>query len=132
CLKKCMTEAPLLRHYDQNKTVYLRCDCSDVASGVVLLLKDENGDLHPFQYYSKHLSDCQRRYSTTSKEYLSVVLATKAFRNFLLDKKFIVMTDHKPLLRAKRFKNNRQLEKFDILLSEFDFDAVYVSAKNVV
>ena len=131
-IKLRLNEAPVLIHYNNQKTVYLRCDCSNTASGLILLQEGEDGELHPLTFYSKVLKPHQHKYSTTYKEYLSVLYATRLYRNYLLDKKFVVLTDHKPLLRAKNFKpDNRQLSQLDLLLSEFDFDVNYVTAKNV-
>ena len=131
-IKLRLNKAPVLIHYNNQKTVYLRFDCSNTASGLILLQEGEDGELHPLTFYSKVLKPHQHKYSTTYKEYLSVLYATRLYRNYLLDKKFVVLTDHKPLLRAKNFKpDNRQLSQLDLLLSEFDFDVNYVTAKNV-
>ena len=131
-IKLRLNESPVLIHYNNQKTVYLRCDCSNTASGLILLQEGEDGELHPLTFYSKVLKPHQHKYSTTYKEYLSVLYATRLYRNYLLDKKFVVLTDHKPLLRAKNFKpDNRQLSQLDLLLSEFDFEVNYVTAKNV-
>ena len=52
----------------------------------------------PILNISKILSATQRRYSQIQKEALSLVYALKKFHQFLYGRKFIVVTDHKPLV----------------------------------
>jgi hypothetical protein len=131
-IKLRLMEEPVLYHYDSSKTVYLRCDCSDTAIGLILLQEDNNKALHPIAYHSKALKPYQKSMSITAKEYLSIVYATRLYRNYLLDKKFIVITDHQALKRAKDFKpENKQLTRFDLELVEFDFDIRYTPGKNL-
>jgi hypothetical protein len=131
-IKNRLKEQPVLQHYNNTKTVYLRTDCSDTAIGLVLLQEDDNKILHPIAYHSKALKSHQKSMGVSAKEYLAIVYGTRLYRNYLLDKKFIVITDHIALRKAKGFKpENRQLTRFDLELSEFDFDIKYVPAKQV-
>ena len=52
----------------------------------------------PILNISKILSATQKRYSQIQKEALSLVYALKKFHQFLYGRKFIVVTDHKPLV----------------------------------
>jgi hypothetical protein len=54
-IKRRLTSASVLRHYDPSKQVFLRCDYSDVAVEIFLLQSDDN-DLHPIVFYSKVLN----------------------------------------------------------------------------
>jgi len=48
-------------------------------------------------YASRTLTDTQKNYSTTEKEFQAVVLALDKFRSYLLCSKVIVFTDHATL-----------------------------------
>ncbi len=55
-------------------------------------------------YASKTLSDTQRRYCTTNKELLAVVMAIELFRYYLTGRHFTVVTDHASLTWLQNFK----------------------------
>ena len=57
-----------------------------------------DGSERPILNISKILSATQRRYSQIQKEALSLVYALRKFHQFLYGRKFIVVTDHKPLV----------------------------------
>ena len=57
-----------------------------------------DGNERPISNASKTLTPSQRRYSQIQKEALVVVFGLKRFHQFLYGRKFILVTDHKPLL----------------------------------
>ena len=61
---------------------------------------------------------------------LAIVWAIKHFRPYLFGRKFIVVTDHKPLIWLFRVKDpGSRLLKWRIKLEEFDFEIIYKSGK---
>ena len=46
---------------------------------------------------SRTLSDAERRYSNIEREALAVTRAVIRLKQFLMGRKFTIMTDHKPL-----------------------------------
>ena len=74
----------------------------------VYLVTPQNAELERYYFialqteasvsFSKVLSATQRRYSQIQKEALSLAYALKKFHQFLYGRKFIVVTDHKPLV----------------------------------
>ena len=82
---------------DPSTALSLTTDASDVAVGAVLA----QGDPHqPLGFYSKKLSDAERKYSAFDKELLALYLSIKHFRCHLEGRSFTVWTDHKPLCGA--------------------------------
>ena len=73
-LKMALTTAPIIQPPNWNEPFEIMCDASDYAIGAVL---GQRLDKKPtvIYYSSKTLSDAQRNYSTTEKEFLAVVFA---------------------------------------------------------
>ena len=102
--------------------------------GCALLQQQDDGILHPVGYWSKSLSDTQRRYSTTEKECLSVFWAISLLRPYLEGTRFTVRTDHNSLTWILSITPSEgRLARWRLRLSEFDFDIQYrPGIKNVV
>ena len=63
----------------------------------------------------------QRKYCVTRRELLSVVRFTRQFRHYLLERKFLLRTDHNSLTWLLRFKHiESQLARWLEELSKFD------------
>jgi len=71
----------------------LTTDTSDVGLGDVLSTSRQT----VIEYASRALTAPEKKYTTSEKEYLAVVWATRKFRHYLLGTTFILETDHKPL-----------------------------------
>ena len=93
--KNALQNSVLLHHPDPSAPLTLT-DASDVAVGAVLAQADDR----PISFYSKKLSDAERKYSTFDRELLAVFLAIQHFRHVLEGRSFTVFTDHKPLCGA--------------------------------
>ena len=68
-----MTEAPVLRHFDQNCELYLETDSSNYINSGVLSQKDDDGVLHPVTFYSKNLLPAECNYEIYNKELLAII-----------------------------------------------------------
>lgn len=84
----------------------------------------------PIAYYSRTLNSAEKNYSTIEKELLSILDSTKHFRPYLFGQKFIIETDHNPLVWLNKIKEpNSRLTRWKLKLEEFDFDVVYKKGK---
>ena len=96
-LKTMLGEDTVLVHYDPSLKIGISCDASSAGVGAVLFHRYPNGSERPIANVSKTLTDAQRRYSQIQKEALAIVYGLKKFHQFLYGRKFILVTDHKPL-----------------------------------
>src|SRR4051812_42677910 len=99
-------------------------DASDFAVGAVLGQRVDK-KLYVIHYASKTLDSAQKNFATTEKEFLAVVFSCDKFRQYIVDSKVIIHTDHaaiKYLMEKKDAKPS--LIRWVLLLQEFDFKIV--------
>lgn len=104
--------------------MFFTTDASDYAIGAVL---SQLG--HPNCYVSRTLNAHEKNYSTTDKEFLSIVFAVNYFRPQLYGRKFKIVTDHAPIkylnskCKGKEFsqRNQRWLLKLQEIIYEIDY-----------
>ena len=103
-----LTNEPILRLPDPEKTYYLQTDASNTGIGAVLMQKHDE-KLFPVCYASKKLSSAERNYSTIEKECLAIVWGIKRFHLYLYGVPFVLQTDHEPLkyMNSAKFANGR-------------------------
>lgn len=82
----------------------------------------------PLAFYSRKLSDMQKRYTTGEQELLSIVETLKEFRNILLGQKLIVHMDHKNIL-YDNLANDR-IVRWRLLLEEYGPEYLHVAGKD--
>lgn len=113
-----------LRHFPNfSKSFELSVDASNMAIGATL---SQNGA--PIIFDSRLLSKAERNYSTTDKEYLALVWAFGKFRQYLVNQKCVVKTDHKPLLGlVKGAPRNQRHARYQQILEEFTFEFAHIS-----
>ncbi len=91
-----LVEANLSRHF------VLETDASQHHVAAVLLQYDEKGLPRTIGYYSRKLRPAEVRYSSTDKEALAIVLACRQFNHYLWGTKFVIGTDHQPIVPVFR------------------------------
>ena len=98
-LKKAFQTAPILKHHDPSRPVYLFMDASDFTISGIPHQADEDGNLHPLCFFSHKLSEAEVNYDIHDKEMLGVIESLKEFRPWLSGTTLpvSVITDHKNL-----------------------------------
>src|ERR1043165_6585974 len=92
-LKKAFITTPIVQPPDWNLPFEIMCDASDFAVGAVLGQRVDK-KLNVIHYASKPLDGAQKNYATTEKEFLAVVFACDNFRQYIVDSKVIIHTNH--------------------------------------
>ncbi|GFY42744.1 retrovirus-related Pol polyprotein from transposon 297 [Trichonephila inaurata madagascariensis] len=105
----------------------LQTDASDTGIGIVLAQRNDRGEEHPILYLSKKFSDAEKVYCTTEKECAAIVYAVKKL-NCYPDgqQKFIIQTDHNPLVWLKtNAGTNPRLMRWSLALQPFNFEVIH-------
>jgi len=127
-LKQAVHGAVLLAHPDPALPIVLCCNASSVAIGGAL--HQVRGTVpEPLSFFSRKLTETEKKYSTYDRELLAVFAVMGHFRTQIEGREFCVYTDHKPLVYAFR-KNNenrspRQIRQLDFI-SQFTTDIRYI------
>ena len=124
-LKQLLTSQPLLKYPDFSKTFILTVDASSEALGAVLSQGDIGRDL-PVGYASRTLTKAEFNYPVVEKELLAIVWGCKYFKEYLLGRRFSIVTDHCPLIWIFNVKDpSSRLLKWRLQLEEYDYSIVY-------
>lgn len=128
-LKHCFTSAPILTQPDPLRRFIVEVDASEVGVGAVLSQRSEtDGQLHPWAFFSRHLSPAEQNYDVGNRELLAVKLALDEWRHWLegAELPFVVWTDHKNLSHIQSAKrlNSRQA-RWALFFGRFNFTLTY-------
>ena len=58
----------------------------------------ENGTQQPIGFGSQTLAPAERKYAQVEKEALAIIFGVKKFHQYLLGRRFTILSDHKPLM----------------------------------
>lgn len=93
-----MQSSELLVHYDSHKDLILFCDVSPYGVGAVLSYRMPDGQERPIGFVSQTLTAAESNYSQRNKEGLAVMFGIQRFHKYLYGRRFVICTNHKPLL----------------------------------
>ena len=109
----------ILQYPDFSREFVLTTDASNTGLGAVLS-QGRPGKYLPIAYASRSLNKAEVNYTTSEKELLAIVWATKYFRPYLYGRHFKVVTDHKPLTWVMNVKDTgSRLLRWRILSRRF-------------
>lgn len=133
-VKGALGKAVLLHHPRPDVPTSLTVDASDAAVGAQL--EQQHGQSWaPLAFFSRKLSETERKYSAFDRELLAAYSAIKHFKHFLDGRPFTLYTDHKPLTSAISSQADRSPRQTRHLsyVAEFTTDIRYIAGKfNVV
>lgn len=128
-LKQKLINPPILKYPNFNETFILTTDASNYALGAVLSQGEIGEDL-PISYASRTLNKYELNKPIIEKELLSIHWAINFFRPYLYGRKFVVVTDHRPLVSLFSHKNpSSKLTRIRLDLSDYDFEIRYKQGK---
>lgn len=125
-VKRFLTSEPILAIFDRTKPTLIYTDASGVGIGAVLKQKQNDGSEKPVAYFSRKLSDSQRKKKAIYIESLAIKEAIRYWKYWLLGHHFTVITDHKPLEHLNlKARTDEELGDLAHELLQFDFDVLY-------
>lgn len=131
-LKKKLMELPQTYNFSPGRKTILQCDASGDSIGSVLLQVIDNKEV-PIYFYSRQLTKIEKRYPITEKELLAVYASIIKLRHFLYGHKFVIKTDHKPLvsiLKSPDSKFNVNWARRLLKICEMEFEVEYIKGKD--
>ena len=127
-LKKRVTTASVLRHFDPKRQAILETDSSNYVLRGILSQYDGDEILHPVAFYSKSMIPAECNYHIYDKELLAIIRCFEHWRPELecTELPIQVFTDHQAL---KTFMENKELTRRQAryldILSEFNFQIIF-------
>ena len=133
-VKEELLKPTTLALYNPQAELKISADASSFGLGAVLLQK-ENDNWKPVAYASRSMSETERRYAQIEKEALAVTWACEKFTDYILGRKFLIESDHKPLIPLL---NTKQLDsmpprilRFRLRLARYDYSVCHVPGKHL-
>ena len=126
--KNALANAATLAYPTKSGKLVLKTDASDSAIGAVL-----EQDNRPIAFFSRKLSEREKKYAALDRELLAVHRAFRHFHHLLEERNFICQTDHQPLVHAlvkpkDQWTGRRQRQFSEI--ATYKCTMVYIKGKN--
>ena len=126
-----------LAHFDPKEEIIVASDASDFGIGSVILHRFEDGTTKPIAHASRSLLPAERNYSQIEKESLAIIFGLKKFHRFVHGRKFVLQTDHRPLLSIYGSKKGipthtaNRLQRWGVILLNYDFKMEFLPSKKL-
>lgn len=130
-IKSEITSDQILVHFNADTPIILTTDASNNAVAGVLSHKFSCG-LKPIAFVSRALTASEKNYRTLEKEALAIVFCVTKLKQYLLGNKFILRTDHRPLLTIFGYNKglpimaSARMQRWALILSGFNYTVEYV------
>lgn len=121
-IKSKLLNPKTISYPDYNSQFVLTVDASKLGSGAVLSQNDK-----PIAFASKSFNSCQRNKATIEQELLAIHFAIQYFKHYLYGTRFIVRSDHTPLVYLYNLKDpSTPLSRLRLELAEYNFDVEHI------
>lgn len=129
-IKQEIASEQVLVHFDPSQEISLACNASPYGISAVLSHCFREGG-KPIAFASRTLTMTEKNYSQIDKEALALVWGVKHFYQYLFGRRFVLVTDHKPLVSI--FAPNKGISSlvatrmlhYALFLQGFQYDIKY-------
>ena len=118
-------------HFDPDRELVLACDASPQGVGAVLSHRYPDGSDKPIAFASRTLNKTEKGFAQIDREALAVIFGIKRFHHFLCGRRFLIFTDHKPLVTLLRETKgvptmcSGRIQRWALLLSAYQYKLEY-------
>ena len=132
-LKQLLLEGTACAFPDFEKEFILKTDASDTTVGAVLSQRDERNHDLMVACASQKLNAGEKRWCTYDKEFWGVVWGVRQFAHYLRYRRFILYTDHQPLLSCQSVDTSKDANgkrtRWSLELASYDIDIRHKKGK---
>ncbi|VDK78185.1 unnamed protein product [Cylicostephanus goldi] len=121
--------------FPQDKDFILHTDGSQIAVGAVLMQEqtESKTDIAVIGYFSKTLSESQRRRSPTHIGLFAMISALRFFKNIIYGNRTHILSDHRPLTYLlKHNKTHDNLARWTVELQSYNISIDYLKGSSNV
>ena len=136
--KMLITSEKVLAHFDPELPLVLTCDASSVGIGAVLSHRYSDGSEKPVGFVSRSLSKAEQKMSQIEREALALVYGVTKFHQYLFgNDKFVLVTDHKPLVKlfgeheGIPVTTSARISRWALRLSAYNYTIQYKSTSQI-
>ncbi|XP_037930007.1 uncharacterized protein K02A2.6-like [Teleopsis dalmanni] len=137
-LKNLVIADKCLTHFNPEFGTKLTVDASPIGVGAVLSQVAPDGVEKPIEFASRILKPVERKYSQLDREAVAILFGVTKFHQYLYGRKFILVTDNKPLQYIFNPKKGipqmaaNRLQRIALALSGYNFQVEHIrSTQNV-
>uniref|UniRef100_A0A914DN60 RNA-directed DNA polymerase n=1 Tax=Acrobeloides nanus TaxID=290746 RepID=A0A914DN60_9BILA len=130
-LKTLFTKPPILRKPNYDAPFHLFTDASQIGQASTLLqIDDITKCYYVVAFFSRLLTDPEKRLPATHNELGAIVRSLRHFRGLLYLAKIIIHTDHKPLIYLfNKASTSAKLSRYLLEIQDHDIHVVHVKGK---
>ena len=136
-IKKTLSSDLFLIHYDPTLYIIVASDTSSYGIGACILHKLPDCLRKAVAHASRPLLPAEKQYSQIEKESLGIIFAVTKFHRYLHGRRFILHTDHKPLITIVGSKKGlsvytaNRLLRWGTILLNYNFKIEFLTSKNI-
>ncbi|GBP14169.1 Retrovirus-related Pol polyprotein from transposon 412 [Eumeta japonica] len=114
------------RIFDPAQPIKIYTDASIKGVGAILKQEDKTGVSKPVAYFSKKLTESQKKKKAIYLECLAIKESLKYWQHWLMGKEFVIYSDHKPLENLNiKARTDEELGDLMHYLSQYNFKVKY-------